>query len=294
MAERDGGRRRGRQLRRRDARGPLDRRAGRVRDTHALGTYVLLEAARERGIRYVQVSTDEVYGSIEEGSFTEELAAEPVLALQRDQGGRRPAGRLLPPHVRARGADLPRLEQLRAVPVPGEADPADGAQRAARRQAAGLRRRQQVRNWIYAEDFARGIGFALEHGAPGEVYNVGGPDECPNLEVVQRIIEYTGAGDELIEYVTDRPGHDRRYSLSRDKIRELGWEPQVLLRRRPQARPSTGTATTRGGGSRSAPATTARTTSASTAARSAQFRRHDFPRRRGYARSLEARAREEP
>ena len=51
---------------------------------------------------------------------------------------------------------------------------------------------QQVRNWIFAEDFARGIGFALEHGEPGEVYNVGGPDECPNLEVVERIIEYTG------------------------------------------------------------------------------------------------------
>ena len=88
---------------------------------------------------------------------------------------------------------------------------------------------RQVRNWIYAEDFARGIGFALEHGVPGEVYNVGGPDECPNLEVVQRIVEYTGAGEELIEYVTDRPGHDRRYSLSSDKIRALGWEPQVYF-----------------------------------------------------------------
>ena len=104
---------------------------------------------------------------------------------------------------------------------------------------------QQVRNWIYAEDFARGIGFALEHGVPGEVYNVGGPDECPNLEVVQRIIEYTGAGEELIEYVTDRPGHDRRYSLS------LGEDPRARAGSRRStsptgsSAPSTGTATTR-------------------------------------------------
>ena len=69
--------------------------------THVLGTYVLLEAARERGLRYLQVSTDEVYGSIEEGSFTEESPLEPVLALQRDQGRRRPARVRLPPHLRA-------------------------------------------------------------------------------------------------------------------------------------------------------------------------------------------------
>ena len=82
--------------------------------THALGTYTLLEAARERGLRYVQVSTDEVYGSIETGSFTEESPLAAVLALLGHQGRRRPARRLLPPHLRARGADLPRLEQLRA------------------------------------------------------------------------------------------------------------------------------------------------------------------------------------
>ena len=120
------------------ARSPSPTRSSR---THALGTFVLLEAARERGVRYVQVSTDEVYGSIEEGSFTEQSPLQPSSPYSRHQGRRRPARRLLPPHLRARVADLPRLEQLRAVPVPGEADPADGAQRAARRPAAGLRRR---------------------------------------------------------------------------------------------------------------------------------------------------------
>ena len=129
----------------------------------------------------------------------------------------------------------------------------------------------QIRNWIYVEDFARGIGTVLERGEPGEVYNVGGPDEAPNLEVVQRIIEYTGADESLIEYVTDRPGHDRRYSLG---IRE-GEGPWLAagsaLRRGPGAHGRAGTATTAGGGSRSAPATTARTTSASTAAHSVDW-----------------------
>jgi dTDP-glucose 4,6-dehydratase len=86
---------------------------------------------------------------------------------------------------------------------------------------------QQVRNWIYVEDFARAIGHVLDHGEPGNVYNAGGPDECANLEVVQRIIALTGGDDSLIEYVTDRPGHDRRYSLSSEKVRTLGWEPRM-------------------------------------------------------------------
>src|ERR687894_123835 len=85
----------------------------------------------------------------------------------------------------------------------------------------------QVRNWIFVEDFARGIGHVLEHGVPGEAYNVGGPDEAINLEVVKRIIALTGASEDLIEYVTDRPGHDRRYSLGSEKVRALGWEPRV-------------------------------------------------------------------
>jgi dTDP-glucose 4,6-dehydratase len=84
-----------------------------------------------------------------------------------------------------------------------------------------------VRNWIYVEDFARGIGHVLEHGVPGEAYNVGGPDEAVNLDVVKRIIALTRASEDLIEYVTDRPGHDRRYSLGSEKARALGWAPQV-------------------------------------------------------------------
>jgi dTDP-glucose 4,6-dehydratase len=195
--------------------------------THALGTYTLLEAARERGLRYVHVSTDEVYGSIEEGSFTEESPLEPSSPYSATKAG---ADLLVASYHRTFGLEtvitrgsnnygpyqypeklipLMVLNALHGDPLPVYGD--------------GM----QIRNWIYVEDFARGIGVALERGVPGEVYNVGGPDEAPNLEVVQKIIEYTGADESLIEYVTDRPGHDRRYSLASEKIRGLGWEAQV-------------------------------------------------------------------
>ena len=85
----------------------------------------------------------------------------------------------------------------------------------------------QVRNWIHAGDFAAAIGHVLEHGVPGEVYNAGGPDEEANIDVVRRIVQLTGAAESQIEHVRDRPGHDRRYSLSSAKVRALGWSPQV-------------------------------------------------------------------
>ena len=87
----------------------------------------------------------------------------------------------------------------------------------------------QVRNWIHATDFAAAIGCVLERGLAGEVYNAGGPDEEPNIEVVRRIIQLTGADEAQIEHVRDRPGHDARYSLSSQKVRALGWEPRVRL-----------------------------------------------------------------
>jgi dTDP-glucose 4,6-dehydratase len=86
---------------------------------------------------------------------------------------------------------------------------------------------RNVRNWLFVEDFGRGIGHALAHGEPGEAYNCGGPDECENIAVVRRILALTGADESLIEYVTDRPGHDRRYSLASSKLRALGWEALV-------------------------------------------------------------------
>ena len=195
--------------------------------THALGTYVLLEVARERQLRYLQVSTDEVYGSIEDGSFTEDSPLRPSSPYSATKTG---ADLLVQsyfhtyglPTAICRGSNnygpyqypeklipLMILNVLHGDPLPVYGD--------------GM----QVRNWIHATDFGRAIGHVLEHGEPGEVYNAGGPDECANIEVVRRIIELTGAEESLIEHVTDRPGHDRRYSLSSEKVRALGWEPRV-------------------------------------------------------------------
>jgi dTDP-glucose 4,6-dehydratase len=195
--------------------------------THAQGTYVLLEAARKRELRYLQVSTDEVYGSIEDGSFTEDSPLRPSSPYSATKTG---ADLLVQsyfhtyglPATICRGSNnygayqypeklipLMILNALHGDPLPVYGD--------------GM----QVRNWIHATDFGRAIGHVLEHGAHGEVYNAGGPDECANIEVVGRIIELTGANESLIEHVTDRPGHDRRYSLSSDKVRALGWEPRV-------------------------------------------------------------------
>ena len=95
---------------------------------------------------------------------------------------------------------------------------------------------RQVRNWLYVEDFARAIALVLEKGRPGQAYNVGGPDECENIEVVQRILELTGSDESLIEYVTDRKGHDRRYSLSiRQAPRRARLGGTDPLRRGPRA-----------------------------------------------------------
>jgi len=195
--------------------------------THALGTYVLLEAARDHGLRYLQVSTDEVYGSIEEGTFTEDSPLRPSSPYSATKAG---ADLLVQAYVHTyglpalicRGSNnygpyqypeklipLMILNALHGDPLPVYGD--------------GM----QVRNWIHCADFASAIAHVLEQGVPGEVYNAGGPDEQPNIEVVRRIVALAGASDAQIEHVTDRPGHDRRYSLSSQKVRDLGWSPQV-------------------------------------------------------------------
>jgi dTDP-glucose 4,6-dehydratase len=195
--------------------------------TNGQGTHVLLEAARERGLRYVQVSTDEVYGSIETGSFTESSPLQPSSPYSATKTG---ADLLVTSYFHTYGLETlvcrgsnnygPRQYPEKLIPLmilnalAGDHLPVYGDGR-------------NVRNWLYVEDFGRGIGHVLEHGVPGEVYNCGGPDECENLDVVKRIIALTRADESLIEYVTDRPGHDRRYSLSSDKLAALGWRAQT-------------------------------------------------------------------
>jgi dTDP-glucose 4,6-dehydratase len=86
----------------------------------------------------------------------------------------------------------------------------------------------QVRDWLYVEDHCRGILAALGKGRDGEIYNIGGNRSLPNLEVVRKVLHLAGKPESLIEYVTDRPGHDRRYALSSEKLmRETGWRPEM-------------------------------------------------------------------
>jgi dTDP-glucose 4,6-dehydratase len=195
--------------------------------TNGLGTHVLLEAARERGLRYLQVSTDEVYGSIETGSFTEASPLQPSSPYSASKTG---ADLLVTSYFHTYGLEAmvcrgsnnygPRQYPEKLIPLmilnalAGDRLPLYGDGR-------------NVRNWLFVEDFGRGVGHVLAHGKPGEVYNCGGPDECENLEVVTRILELTGADRSLIEYVIDRPGHDRRYSLSSDKLAALGWRART-------------------------------------------------------------------
>ncbi len=197
--------------------------------THVIGTGVLLDAVRELGVpRYLQVSTDEVYGSIAEGSFTESSPLDPSSPYSATKA----AGDLLvSAHHHTYGIEAvicrgsnnygPRQYPEKLIPLAilnalhGDPLPVYGDGR-------------QVRNWLFVEDFCRGIHTVLERGSPGETYNVGGPDEHENIHVVRRILELTERDESLIEHVTDRPGHDRRYSLSSQKLRdELGWEAEV-------------------------------------------------------------------
>ncbi len=193
--------------------------------TDVLGTMTLLEWARSAGARYVQVSTDEVYGDLEAGGRArEEDSLRPsspysaakaggdlqVLAYVRTYGVNasitRGANTYGPNQYPEKLVPLFVTNALDGQPLPVYGDG------------------QQVREWLHAEDHCAGVELVLREGAPGEVYNIGGEDH-PNLEVTHRILELTGADASLIRHVEDRAGHDRRYAIDDAKLRGLGWAP---------------------------------------------------------------------
>ena len=290
------GLRRDRQLRGRVARRPLDRRAGPLHpDRRVRHLRAARGGPRAPGIeRYLQVSTDEVYGSIEDG------------LVHRAAARSTPPPRTRPPRPAATcscrayyhtyGMDaivcrasnnygpyqfpeklipLCVLNALHGDPLPVYGD--------------GM----QVRDWLYVTDHCRGIDVVLRAGKAGEIYNIGGPDELPNIDVVRTILELTGAR-RVADPVRDRPPRPRPPLLARARRRRRpSWagRPQVAVRGGPRGDGRVVPRATPGGGSRSAPATTATTTSASTARSCARepmrFQRARDPDRRARARAAE-------
>jgi dTDP-glucose 4,6-dehydratase len=199
-------------------------------ETNLRGTFTLLEAVRTHKVpRYVHVSTDEVYGSLEEpleadenfpvrpsSPYSASKAGSDLLALSYFMTFRCPvlvtraSNNYGPYHFPEKLIPLMISNALEDKPLPIYGN--------------GM----QVRDWLYVEDHCRGIVSVLEGGREGEVYNIGGNCSLPNREVVERILRLTGKPESLMVRVTDRPGHDRRYALSSEKLmRETGWAPQM-------------------------------------------------------------------
>lgn len=195
--------------------------------SNVAGTQTLLDAANDHGVdRFVQISTDEVYGEIEEGFFTEgdrlhprnpyaatkagadhlalsyhETHDVPVVVTRSSNnfGPRQHGEKLIPKLIQRAAAD-------KSLPIYG-----DGS---------------NVREWTYVEDNCRAIDLVRCEADPGDVYNIGSGAERTNLEIAHAVLDAVGASEDLIEFVEDRPGHDQRYALDASKVRSLGWEPE--------------------------------------------------------------------
>ncbi len=199
---------------------------------NVLGTQLLLDAARERGVpRFVQISTDEVYGSLgPEGAFSESTPVAPNNPYAATKAG---ADFLALAAHRSHGLDvvitrcsnnygpyqfpeklIPLMigNALEDKPLPVYGD--------------GL----HVRDWLYVEDHCSAIDAVLQRGRTGEVYNIGGMNDVPNLHVVKTLLQSLGKPESLIQFVKDRPGHDRRYAMDATRMRdELGWSPRYTF-----------------------------------------------------------------
>jgi dTDP-glucose 4,6-dehydratase len=195
--------------------------------TNILGTAVLLNAAKNFKIRkFIQISTDEVYGSVLKGSSKEDdlllpnspysasKASADMLALSyfstfglninitrcsNNYGPRQDAEKMIP-------KSITNLLQNKKIPIYGD----------------GL----NVRDWLFVSDHCDGVNLVLTKGMPGEIYNIGGGDELTNLELVNELLRVFGISSEHIEFVEDRLGHDRRYSVDYSKIANLGYSPK--------------------------------------------------------------------
>jgi dTDP-glucose 4,6-dehydratase len=201
-------------------------------ETNVGGTQVLLDAAREGGVqRFVQVSTDEVYGSLgATGKFTETSPLRPSSPYSASKAA---ADLLVLAYGHTFGMDVVITRcsnNYGPYQFPEKLIPLMIANALEGRRLPVYGDGMQVRDWIHVEDHCRALLLALERGRSGEVYNVGSDNEWPNLQIVGRLLQILGKPGELIEHVKDRPGHDRRYAIDAAKARaDLGWAPRIAF-----------------------------------------------------------------
>lgn len=202
--------------------------AGDFVKTDVMGTYVMLEAARKLAVRkFVFIGTDEVYGSIEKGSFTEEDRLNPRNPYSASKAG----------------ADLLAMSYFVTYGLPvvvtrssNNFGPYQHREKLIPRFITNAIRNERlplygdgrnVRDWLYVMDNCSGIETVMQKGKPGEIYNIAGGNERANIDITKLILKELGKPVSLIEYVKDRPGHDRRYALDARKVRKLGWKPKA-------------------------------------------------------------------
>ncbi len=196
---------------------------------NVLGTQVLLDLSRRHGVsRFLQVSTDEVYGSLgPEGLFTEETPLAPNSPYAASKAA---ADLLVRAAVHTHGMDavITRCSNnYGAYQFPEKLIPLMIANALEGKPLPIYGDGAQVRDWLHVSDHCEAVWTVFEKGEAGDVYNVGGNNEWKNIDVVRHLLAHLGQGEELIQYVEDRPGHDVRYAIDASKIRnQLGWEPK--------------------------------------------------------------------
>lgn len=199
--------------------------------TDIFGVYTLLNEARtQKNLKkFIQISTDEVYGQILEGSFTEKSELKPRNPYSASKlGGDRLAYSFFATYglpvvvTRASNTYGARAYPEKIIPlfitnlIDGQKVPVYGEG-------------EQIRDWLHVQDHCCAISLLIEQGVNGEVYNIGGAEECTNIELTRDILKLMGKDESFIEFVHDRPGHDYRYSLDCSKLKSLGWKPAYTL-----------------------------------------------------------------
>jgi dTDP-glucose 4,6-dehydratase len=199
--------------------------------TNVLGTQTLLEAVRRAAVlRMVQVSTDEVYGSIDTGSWTEDS---PLLPNSPYAAAKAGADMLVRSYARTYGLDVSITRcsnNYGPYQFPEKVIPLFVTNLLSGRKVPLYGDGGNVRDWLHVDDHCRGIQLVLDKGRPGEIYNIAGGEELTNRELTEILLEACGAGADRIQPVADRPGHDRRYSVDDGKLRALGYVARTPFR----------------------------------------------------------------